>query len=82
MTNEEKIVTDSKSGTKINSSPQKKKNFSKIAIILCRISLFALAILGASSAIAAVTGVSSSIIAASMGIGMLLLAIFFISIEK
>ena len=82
MTNEEKIVTDSKSGTKINPNPQKKKNFSKIAIILCRISLFALAILGASSAIAAVTGVSSSIIAASMGIGMLLLATFFISIEK
>ena len=82
MTNEEKIVTDSKNGTKINPNPKKKKNFSKIAIILCRISLFALAILGASSAIAAITNVSSSIVAASMGTGMLLLSTFFISIEK
>ena len=82
MTNETKIVTDSKNDTKINPNPKKKKSFGKIAIILCRISLFALAILGASSAIAAITNVSSSIIAASMGTGMLLLSTFFISIEK
>ena len=81
MTNETKIVTDSKNGI-INPNPKKKRNFGKIAIILCRISLFALAILGASSAIAAVTGVSSPIISASMGIGVLLLATFFISVEK
>ena len=81
MTNETKIVTDSKSGV-INSNPKKKKNFGKIAIVLCRIALFALAILGASSAIAAITNVSSSIVAASMGTGMLLLSTFFISIEK
>lgn len=81
MTNEEKIVTDSKNGV-INPNPKKKKNFGKIAIVLCRISLFALAILGASSAIAAITNVSSSIVAASMGTGMLLLSTFFISIEK
>ena len=81
MTNEEKIVTDSKNGV-INPNQKKKKSFGKIAIILCRISLFALAILGASSAIAAITNVSSSIIAASMGTGMLLLSTFFISIEK
>ena len=81
MTNEEKIVTDSKNGV-INPNQKKKKNFGKIAIVLCRISLFALAILGASSAIAAITNVSSSIVAASMGTGMLLLSTFFISIEK
>ena len=81
MTNEEKIVTDSKNGV-INPNQKKKKSFGKIAIILCRISLFALAILGASSAIAAITNVSSSIVAASMGTGMLLLSTFFISIEK
>ena len=81
MTNEEKIVTDSKNGV-INPNQKKKKSFGKIAIVLCRISLFALAILGASSAIAAITNVSSSIIAASMGTGMLLLSTFFISIEK
>ena len=78
MTNETKIVTDSKNDT----NPKKKRNFGKIAIVLCRISLFALAILGASSAIAAITNVSSSIIATSMGTGMLLLSIFFISIGK
>lgn len=82
MTNETKIVTDSKNGVKINPNPKKKHNIGKIAIILCRISLFALAILGASSAIAAITNVSSSIVAASMGTGMLLLSTFFISIEK
>ena len=82
MTNETKIVTDSKNDTKINPNPKKTRNFGKIAIVLCRISLFALAILGASSAIAAITNVSSSIIAASMGTGMLLLSTFFISIEK
>lgn len=81
MTNEEKIVTDSKNGV-INPNQKKKKSFGKIAIVLCRISLFALAILGASSAIAAITNVASPIIAASMGIGMLLLSTFFISIEK
>ena len=81
MTNEEKIVTDSKKGV-INPNQKKKKSFGKIAIVLCRISLFALAILGASSAIAAITNVSSSIVAASMGTGMLLLSTFFISIEK
>lgn len=81
MTNEEKIVTDSKNGV-INPNQKKKKSFGKIAIVLCRISLFALAILGASSAIAAITNVSSSIVAASMGTGMLLLSTFFISIEK
>ena len=81
MTNEEKIVTDSKNGV-INPNQKKKKSFGKIAIILCRISLFALAILGASSAIAAITNVASPIIAASMGTGMLLLSTFFISIEK
>ena len=81
MTNETKIVTDAKNGV-TNSNPKKKKNFSKIAIVLCRISLFVLAILGASSAIAAITNVSSSIVAASMGTGMLLLSTFFISIEK
>ena len=82
MTNETKIVTDSKNDTKINSNSKKKKNFGKIAIVLCRISLFALAILGASSAIAAITNVPSSIVAASMGTGMLLLSTFFISIKK
>ena len=82
MTNETKIVTDTKNDTKINPNPKKKKSFGKIAIVLCRISLFALAILGASSAIAAITNVSSSIVAASMGTGMLLLSTFFISIEK
>lgn len=81
MTNEEKIVTDSKNGV-INPNQKKKKSFGKIAIVLCRISLFALAILGASSAIAAITNVASPIIAASMGTGMLLLSTFFISIEK
>ena len=81
MTNEEKIVTDSKNGV-INPNQKKKKSFGKIAIVLCRISLFALAILGASSAIAAITNVSSSIVAVSMGTGMLLLSTFFISIEK
>ena len=81
MINEEKIVTDSKNGV-INPNQKKKKSFGKIAIVLCRISLFALAILGASSAIAAITNVSSSIVAASMGTGMLLLSTFFISIEK
>ena len=82
MTNEEKIVTDSKNGVINPNQKKKKKSFGKIAIILCRISLFALAILGASSAIAAITNVSSSIVAASMGTGMLLLSTFFISIEK
>ena len=81
MTNERKNVTDAKNDAIINPN-QKKKNFGKIAIVLCRISLFALAILGASSAIAAITNVSSSIVAASMGTGMLLLSTFFISIEK
>ena len=81
MTNETKIVTDSKNGV-INPKAKKKRNIYKIAIILCRISLFILAILGASSAIAAITNVSSSIVAASMGTGMLLLSTFFISIEK
>ena len=81
MTNETKIVTDAKNGV-TNSNPKKKQNFNKIAIVLCRISLFVLAILGASSAISAITNVSSSIIAASIGIGMLLLSIFFISIKK
>ena len=81
MTNEEKIVTNSKNGV-INPNQKKKKSFGKIAIVLCRISLFALAILGASSAIAAITNVASPIIAASMGTGMLLLSTFFISIEK
>ena len=81
MTNETKIVTDSKNGV-INPNSKKKKNFGKITTVLCRISLFALAILGASSAIAAITNVSSSIVAASMGTGMLLLSTFFISIEK
>ena len=81
MTNERKNVTDAKNETIINPN-QKKKSFGKIAIVLCRISLFALAILGASSAIAAITNVSSSIVAASMGTGMLLLSTFFISIEK
>ena len=81
MTNEEKIVTGSKNGV-INPNQKKKHNFGKIAIVLCKISLFALAILGASSAIAAITNVSSSIVATSMGTGMLLLSTFFISIEK
>ena len=81
MINEEKIVTDSKNGV-INPNLKEKKNFGKIAIVLCRISLFVLAILGASSAIAAITNISSSIVAASMGTGMLLLSTFFISIEK
>ena len=81
MTNEEKIVTDCKNGV-INPNQKKKKSFGKIAIVLCRVSLFALAILGASSAIAAITNVTSPIIAASMGTGMLLLSTFFISIEK
>ena len=81
MTNERKNVTDAKNDAIINPNP-KKKSFGKIAIVLCRISLFALAILGASSAIAAITNISSSIVAASMGTGMLLLSTFFISIEK
>ena len=81
MTNETKIVTDSKNGV-INPKAKKKRNIYKIAIILCRISLFILAILGASSAIAAITNVSSSIIAASIGTGMLLFSIFFITIKK
>ena len=81
MTNETKITTDSKSGI-INPNPKKKRDFGKIAITLCRLSLFAFAILGASSAIAAITNVSSSIIAASMGAGMLLLSTFFISTKK
>ena len=63
MTNETKIVTDSKNGT-ANPNSKKKRNFGKIAIVLCRISLFALATLGASSAIAAITNVPSSIVAA------------------
>ena len=81
MTNETKIVTDAKNGT-VNPNPKKKRNICKIAIILCRISLFILAILGASSAISAITDVSALIIASSMGTGMLLLSTFFISIEK
>ena len=81
MTNETKIVTDAKNGT-VNPNSKKKRNFGKIAIVFCRISLFALAILGASSAISAITNVSSSIIAASIGTGMLLFSIFFISIKK
>ena len=82
MTNERKNVTDAKNEAIINPNPKKKRNFGKISITLCRISLFAFAILGASSAIAAITNVSSSIVAASMGTGMLLLSTFFISIEK
>lgn len=82
MTMGEPAVIKNPNATNPNPKPKKKRDIGKISTVLCRISLFALAILGAASAISAVAGVSSSIVAASMGIGMLLLSVFFISIRN
>ena len=79
---EESAVKKNPNATNPNPKPKKKRDIGKISTVLSRISLFALAILGAASAISAVAGVSSSIVATSMGIGMLLLSIFFISIRN